>query len=105
MGRAIVKVGEGEYLIWSSVVDAPVSWITDREGIRERVRFEFGESGVRGIDRSFDRADERGHSGPPNYGANAEEFVRGNRAGDGETELTLDEIRDAYREPPEAGGE
>ncbi len=102
MGRCIVKVGEGEYLIWSSIVDAPVSWIGDREYIVDCVRREFGEAGVRTLDQSLARADEQGHSALEPYASkSAEEFVRGNRAGDGEKELSFAEIREKYRRPPD----
>lgn len=110
MGRAIVEVAEGEYVWWSSVVDAPVSWIGNRDYITELVRREYGESGVRGLDLAWKNVEEHGHSAPRNWGDSAEEFIKGNRAKGGsgkvafrqdkpEREATLDEIRAEYAMP------
>lgn len=86
MGRGIVKLAEDEYVEWSSIVDAPVSYVVDRETAvgawsEERV----------------DRADRNGHSYRDGFG------LEGNRAGEDERELTRDEIRERYRRPPSEG--
>lgn len=87
MPRWIVRLAPDEYVEWSTVVDAPVSYISTRdEAVKEW-----------GLDRVV-RADRNVTSAFPHqyhYGS-VEEFVSGNRAGDGETELSLTAIRHEY---------
>jgi hypothetical protein len=94
MGRGIVKLADGEYVEWSTVVDAPVSYVLGAD----EARAAWGEERV-------ERADERGTSFVDLPPTPAAEYVAGNRAGDGEEELTLDEIRARYAKEVEDGGE
>lgn len=87
MGRYIAKLGEQAYVEWSTVVDAPVSWVMPRG--RAIVAW--------GINR-VGRADQNGTSildGHP-AGNTPGEIVSGNRAGPNESELTAEEIIAAY---------
>jgi hypothetical protein len=63
MGQAIVKCARDRdlYLIWSSVVDAPV-WVGNRAELAEYLRDEHGRAGWAESERSMDRADEYGSS-------------------------------------------
>jgi hypothetical protein len=86
MPRTVVKLGEDEYLEWSSVVDAPVTAILTRA----EALATFPHDRV-------ERADANGHSAmwcDPKPGT---EFVRYNRAGPKESCLTVDAIRRRYR--------
>lgn len=87
MGKYVAKLGEDAYCEWSTVVDAPVSWIVSRPSAVD----EWGEDRVA-------RADRNGTSILDSYpaGNTPEEIVRGNRAGPGETEATLAEILQHY---------
>ena len=87
MGRYVAKLGEDKYCEWSSVVDAPVSWVMDRAS----AVFHMTEERVA-------RADRHGTSILDGYpaGTTPEEIVRGNRAGQNETEMSLAEIIAAY---------
>jgi len=84
MGKAIVKLAENEYVEWSTVVDAPVTYIVDRE---EAVK-EWGDERV-------SRADKEGHSFVDRYPFS----FGGNHAGPNGTEITVDEIRKQYANP------
>jgi hypothetical protein len=87
MGIYVAKLADDAYVHWSTVVDAPVSWVHTRsEAIREW-----------GPDRVI-RTDENGTSILDGYpaGNTPEEIVRGNRAGPGETEIGVAEIIAAY---------
>ncbi len=95
MPRFIVKLADDEYVEWSTVVDAPLAGSVTRAAACH----EWGEPSVA-------RADRRGHSqveGPRVSEANRdrvwspEELIAGNRAGPGESELSLDELRAAAR--------
>jgi hypothetical protein len=87
MGRYIAKLGDDAYVDWSTVVDAPVSFILTRE---EAVA-EWSEERVA-------RADHHGTSIWDGYpaGSTPDEIVRANRAGPNESELTLEQILVAY---------
>lgn len=87
MGRYIAKLAEDAYAEWSTVVDAPVSWVVPRDSA----------VGLWGEDR-VERADRNGTSIIDGYpaGETPEEIVRGNRAGPRESELTVAEILVAY---------
>jgi hypothetical protein len=83
MGRYIAKLGDDAYCDWSTVVDAPVSWVVPRDSAVA----EWGEERV-------SRADRNGTSILDGYpaGTTPEEIVRGNRAGPKESRLTVAEI-------------
>lgn len=83
MGRPIVKLPDGRYLEWSEIVDAPVCYSVDRE---EAVA-EWGEDRIA-------RADRWGTS--LLHRTSVEEMIVANRAGDGESNLTIEEICEAY---------
>ena len=85
MGRAVVKLAEDEYVEWSTVVDAPVTSALEREAA----------AAAWGADR-VQRADVYGTSFM-NRVVSTEDMLSCNRAGPGESELTLQEIREKYR--------
>jgi hypothetical protein len=89
MGRYVAKLADDAYVEWSTVVDAPVSWVLSRP----RAIGEWGHLRVL-------RADKNGTSILDDYpaGSTPEEIVRGNRAGPQETEISVDEILRAYDE-------
>lgn len=89
MGRALVKLAPDEYVEWSSVVDAPVSYVQTRQEL-----LDAGEDSER-----LDRTDRQGHSYHYNYYKSTEDFVAFNRAGPKESSLTLDAIRRMYANP------
>jgi hypothetical protein len=91
-GRWVVRLADGEYIGWANWAEAPIGRIMTREQAVE----------VWGLER-VDRADAHVSSAlhvedPP---ATAEQFVRGNRAGEGRRELTLDEIRAKFAPEPD----
>lgn len=93
MGRGILKLDENKYVEWSSVVDAPTTYIMDRE---EAVRFTQDE-------KRIIRADETGTSFKDVGGISAEEYVAFNRAGENESCISLEEIIDKYTLKEENG--
>lgn|SRR5512146_363660 len=87
MGRYVAKLAEDTYVEWSTVVDAPVTYIVTRTEAVDA----WGQERV-------DRADQKGTSILDGYpaGKTPEEIVLGNHAGPDETELTVQEIISAY---------
>lgn len=88
MGRYIAKLGDDAYVDWSTVIDAPVSWVYTR-----------AEAVAAWSEDRIARADRNGTSILDGYpaGNTPEEIVAGNRAGEHESEISVDEILDAYK--------
>jgi|SRR5271155_2194696 len=98
MGRTIIKTPHPlrPYLEWSSIVDAPVTYGMNRETLRRYVKEENGNEGLRTFNERLDRADRKGTSSFMEK--NVKETISCNRAGKGETRLTMDQIVDFYCE-------
>ena len=91
MGHAVYKLADDRYVEWSSVVDAPVSYLATRAQSVQRW----------GADR-VGRADLNGHSYVDGYEASPstpEDLICVNRAGPGEERLTLEAILRRYASP------
>jgi hypothetical protein len=89
MGKYVAKLADDAYVEWSTVVDAPLSWVLSRQ----RAIGEWGHMRVL-------RADKNGTSILDDYpaGETPDEIVRGNRAGPQETEISVADILSAYAE-------
>jgi hypothetical protein len=92
MPRFAIKIKD-RFFLWSTIVDAPISYATDKDGILSVMCREFPnqENAVR---EHVERADLTG-CGDMYY--SLDEVISGNRAGPDETELTIDEIYKAYQ--------
>lgn len=88
MSRAILRLAANEYIEWSTVVDAPATYIATCE---QAVT-------TWGAERT-ERADTHAHSWMDAEPMTPEEAIRGNRSGPGELTLTLDGLRRRYRSP------
>ena len=95
MSHFIIKLQEW-YFNWSSVVDAPITYRMTLEELTAYIQFQYGEQGARELSKRLDRVERKGTSAF--LYESAEEVISGNRAGENETELTLDEIIDQYQE-------
>lgn len=96
MGKCVAKLADDEYVEWSTVVDAPITYICNREEMKAHLLERYGTAGR--PDERIARADKRGTSWIDRE-ETMEDLVALNRAGDDETELTLGEIREQYRAP------
>lgn len=98
MGRAIVmfeRDGERRYCEWSTIVDAPVSWVVPLSVFEEHIRYEHGEAGMRDLPERLIRVHERGTSA---LWTDRESLLSNNRAGPKETHLDDEAIWDRYAE-------
>lgn len=84
MPRYLVKLADDAYVEWSTVVDAPVSSVMTRADV-------LLDDPARVM-----RCDANGHSATWFEPQTVEQLVAGNRAGDGETELSVEEIIEQY---------
>jgi hypothetical protein len=100
MGRFICKVTDPQdnkdyYLEWSTVVDAPVTWGMTLEKFEEYYREEYGR---RSMDFEFiermDRVEKKGTSS--RLDDSFDDVISCNRAGKNDTNLTKEQIIDAY---------
>ena len=110
IGRCIIKlVGEDKrewFMEWSSVVDAPLTYGMNLEGLADHVRYNHGQAGIDELPARMERVDKRGHSmnldaWELKHGGDLEcvEYITsGNRAGVGETTLTNVQIIAMYCE-------
>lgn len=96
MSRPIVKLAENEYLEWSSIVDAPTTYIVDREKMKAYLKKEY-HSSEEEVESRLKRADLYGTS-YLHVNESAKELLAWNRAGDKETCLTFEEIREKFKE-------
>ena len=88
MPRFMVQAGPDEFFWWSTIVDAPVTYVMTAEEARADFLFEYGRRAEHDWPRVLERAKQHVLA----------EIVRGNRAGDKEEELTLEQILARVRE-------
>lgn len=93
MPNLIMKLPNGNYIEWSTITDAPRTYGMPL-GVFERFyREQYGENGMRELPERIARADRKGVSCCL---AGLDDYIEANRAGEGETCLTLDEIVEQY---------
>lgn len=83
------------YLWWSSVVDAPTGTVATEETLDEWAKNLYPYSPPLAIASAVYRARENGSSASDTI-VNIAEEIRGNRAGEDEAELTVEEIIARY---------
>lgn len=93
MPTFIVKIKD-YYLEWSTIVDAPVTYGMSLDEFKAYYQEEYGRDGMRDLDQRLQRVERYGSSHVE--GRSAEDILSINRAGPDETDLTFDEIYQAY---------
>lgn len=93
MTGIIVKLAD-KYLIWSSVVDAPVTYGMTLDELTEYIREEEGKVGLSELPARLKRVEQTGTSHV--NGLTPAELILGNRAGYNETCLDMDELIQRY---------
>lgn len=97
MGKAIFKVddnGKERFLVWSSYVDAPVTFACTGADVIAMFVEEAREDATRMVRRMIEHA--RQHGSSSRMGRTLADVVGTNRAGPDESELTEDEIIEFY---------
>lgn len=94
MSRAIVKIKD-KYFIWSSIVDAPITYGLTLDQLKVWHKEEYGRSV--NIEERLERVEKYGTS--IRIPTSVEKLIRLNRAGDNEEHLSLDEIYKKYSYP------
>src|SRR5580692_819178 len=92
MAQLVVRLAENSYVLWSDTVDAPVTAVLGRNAIVSLLESEHHAT-WEAADGLVRMADDFGTS---DSARNLSEVVSQNRAGPGESNLTLDELISAY---------
>lgn len=93
MPRCIIKIKD-KFLVWSTIVDAPVTYALTREELEVYINAEYGRQGLIELPPRLERVEK--------YGTSFEEptllkdLINYNRAGDKETCLSEEEIYSKY---------
>jgi hypothetical protein len=95
VGVQILRLGHDQYLLWSNTVDAPVSWVMNRDQMIGRLEEEQVGT-TEHIIELVTTVDRTGSSDPARPLA---EVLAENRAGPGETWLSMEEIVQAFAAP------
>lgn len=93
MGQFIVKLA-GRYIVWSTVVDAPVTYGMTLDELREHVQQRDGSNGLAALASRLERVEQYGTSSP--HHESPDEVMWLNRAGRNETALTKAQIIEHY---------
>ena len=92
MPRGIIKIKD-KYFEWSAVTDSPVTFGMNELELRAYIKSEYGNSGIKNLDKRIEACKERGTSF---IGQDLNSITAGNRAGKLECELTIEEIYNFY---------
>lgn len=99
MGQCVAKFGEDQYLIWSSVVDAPVTYLCSRDSMLAFLVSQ--DATLEDAETRISRADQHGTSMIAPV-LTITDLVEYNRAGPNSTRLSSAEaIIDHYTHRPE----
>lgn len=94
MPRCIVKLKEDTYVEWSTIVDAPVTYILTRKEMLKYLDERYGTVSFEENRERLDRTDKNGTSF--HEMTHAEELICSNRAGENEEKITLEQILERY---------
>lgn len=105
MPRYIVKMereGVSRYMEWSSIVDAPITYLMSLEEFKEYYQEEYGRRGMEDLDDRMERVEKTGISAHAGI-REVESLWRYNRAGEEEAELTEEEVWVKYHDERPTG--
>jgi hypothetical protein len=93
MGQLVVRLADDSYVLWSDTVDAPVSPVVPRINLIGLLEAEYHMT-WQGADALVEAADRFGTSDPAR---SLSDVLAGNRAGPGESRLTIEQLINSYR--------
>jgi hypothetical protein len=93
MPRYIIKL-EDKYMEWSTVVDAPITYLLTYEQLTEYIKDEYGSQGLNNLSDRMKRVEEHGSSSPYHT---TNQIIKHNRAGKNETHLSKKELIKQYQ--------
>jgi hypothetical protein len=95
VGDLILRLGHDQYVLWSNTVDAPVSWVMNRDRMIDKLEAEQGGNSEHIIEllTTVDR------TGSSDLATPLAEVLAENRAGPSERWLSVEEIVQAFAGP------
>lgn len=99
MAHIIIKLRD-KYFVWSTSVDAPITYGMTEAALVDFIRERDGQTGLDELPRRLERVAKFGSSSAHNE--SAQDTIAHNRAGPGERCLTEDELWEAYAYPEPA---
>jgi hypothetical protein len=93
MGELVVRLDDDAYVLWSDTVDAPVSPVMPRTDLVGLLEAEYPMT-WEGADALVEAANLSGTSDPAR---SLSDVLAGNRAGPGESRLTIEQLINSYR--------
>jgi hypothetical protein len=96
MPQFIIKLpdkGTDYYLVWSTVVDAPITCGMSLEEFKDYYKHEYGRTGMEQLEDRLKRVEENGCSA---YNETLDDLPICNRAGEHESHLTKEQILKRY---------
>lgn len=97
MPSHILKLPNGLYMEWSTIIDAPKTFAMPLEKFMAWYRNEYGRSGYEGLDRRLERVEKTGLSERSTSDLNS--FIAENHAGPDGEEIDLEKIMELYAMP------
>lgn len=97
MPQYIVKLEKNNresYLVWSTIIDAPVTYGMTRDELYQWCLADHGRKNTDELEKTLRLVEAKGTSSPRDK--SARETISFNRAGDNEEDLTYDQIWDMY---------
>lgn len=94
MPRYIAKLADNKYVEWSTIVDAPVTYILTRDQMLAHLDEQDGKRSFDENRQRLERCDKNGTS--CQFPMNMKDLIRYNRAGEDEKEISLKEILERY---------
>jgi hypothetical protein len=95
--RFIVKIKD-MYCEWSTNTDTPDTYLGSLEDFKEHYEERYGVEGMMLLPERLERVEKTGSSALLEMDC-LDSLIAGNRAGESETALSLDEIYDNYQVP------
>ena len=92
----LIKEKKAFYLLWSTVVDAPITYGLSLGELESYYRYQYGEHGMAALSERMRRVEEKGTSAHDDV--SAEETISCNRLGKRGKTLSMDEIIQKYCE-------
>lgn len=89
------KFAQDYYLIWSTIVDAPVTYGMSLDELKAYYQKKYGDDGMIELEERLQRVEAKGISAHPPFDG-IESYFKYNRAGENETLLDKEGILERY---------
>lgn len=99
MSRFILRLGEDQYMEWSSIAEGPSTYILTKKELKQSLRLDAIQEFQDEFKRRMMEVEEHGTSCRYLGFRSVKDIVTGNRAGPDETTISLKQIKEIYKSP------